>query len=372
MEYSQTQPSALHNQLNCKNCAATLKYKVGTRMLVCEYCGTENEIISEEEEKATVIKEINLEEYINQVENRELKVQTTLVKCGQCAAETTLKPNITADICPFCGTPLIIQNATLSSVHRPNYLLPFKVEVREAQEKYKKWIKGLWFTPNDLKKYATDFDKLQGVYLPFWTYDCQTITTYTGQRGEWYYVTETYTETVDGKTVTRTREVRKTRWYNVSGTVNNRFDDILIPASQSLNTKKLKELEPWDLKSLVSYDERFISGMKSENYQLSLAEGYVKAKEEMQPRIRQSIYRDIGGDEQSISYQNTTYHSATFKHILLPVWLSAYRYKDKTYQFMINARTGEVQGSYPVSATKIILLIVAIITILLVLYFINN
>ena len=31
-----------------------------------------------------------------------------------------------------------------------------------------------------------------------------------------------------------------------------------------------------------------------------------------------------------------------FKHILLPLWLSAYHYRDQSYRFMVNARTGEV------------------------------
>ena len=39
----------------------------------------------------------------------------------------------------------------------------------------------------------------------------------------------------------------------------------------------------------------------------------------------------------------------------VPVWLSAYRYREKVYRFLVNARTGEVQGERPWSWIKITL-----------------
>ena len=63
----------------------------------------------------------------------------------------------------------------------------------------------------------------------------------------------------------------------------------------------------------------------------------------------------IGGDEQRISEIKTRYDAITFKHLLLPVWLLAYRYHDKSYQIFINAVTGEVQGERPYSFWKIFL-----------------
>jgi hypothetical protein len=43
----------------------------------------------------------------------------------------------------------------------------------------------------------------------------------------------------------------------------------------------------------------------------------------------------------------------TFKHVLLPVWLAAYKYRGKTYRFVVNGQTGRVQGERPYSAFKI-------------------
>ena len=47
----------------------------------------------------------------------------------------------------------------------------------------------------------------------------------------------------------------------------------------------------------------------------------------------------------------------TFKHLLLPIWLATYRYRDQLYQILVNARTGEVQGRRPYSVWKIFFLV---------------
>ena len=92
---------------------------------------------------------------------------------------------------------------------------------------------------------------------------------------------------------------------------------------------------------------------------MGLRQGFQEAQKVMEPRIAQTIRSDIGGDVQRISSANSSYDKITFKHILLPVWICAYRYKEKVYRFLINARTGEVQGERPWSAIKIALAVLS-------------
>ena len=69
--------------------------------------------------------------------------------------------------------------------------------------------------------------------------------------------------------------------------------------------------------------------------------------------IQSDVRHDIGGDEQRIDAVDTDWSDETFKHILLPVWMAAYRYRGKSFRFVVNAQTGEVQGERPWSAWKI-------------------
>ena len=75
--------------------------------------------------------------------------------------------------------------------------------------------------------------------------------------------------------------------------------------------------------------------------------------------IRSKVRADIGGDEQQITSLNVTYNDVKFKHLLLPLWISSYRYNEKIYRFVINARTGEVNGDRPWSWIKITLATIA-------------
>ena len=88
---------------------------------------------------------------------------------------------------------------------------------------------------------------------------------------------------------------------------------------------------------------------------MDLVAGFGIAQQEMQPTIDATIRGDIGGDHQRIGGKDTTYANVTFKHLLLPLWVCSYRFRDKVYRFVVNARTGEVQGERPWSWIKITL-----------------
>jgi len=348
-----------HREYPCEQCGATVQFKPGTDSLTCPYCGHVTAIASDRDK----VRELDFLQHLEQASLEEAAIEQTTVHCSSCGAESTLDPNVTAEKCPFCGTPLVA-SAKTQRVIRPQSLLPFRIPREKARDAFQKWIKGLWFAPNALKKMKRTADTLQGIYVPYWTYDCHAETRYTGQRGEHYWDTETYTTRENGRTVTKTRRVQKTRWYPASGTVWNNFDDILVLASRSLPANYADKLEPWDLPNLVSYQDDYLSGFRAEAYQVNLAAGFDCAKNKMVPTIRQTIERDIGGDEQSISSMDSSYSDISFKHILLPIWLSAYRYKEKTYRFLVNARTGEVQGERPWSWVKITLVALAVLGVI--------
>jgi hypothetical protein len=115
-----------------------------------------------------------------------------------------------------------------------------------------------------------------------------------------------------------------------------------------------------------------LSGFRTESYQVDVRAGFEEAKQIIDSTIRTTICRDIGGDHQRIHSVNTTYNHITFKHVLLPIWLSAYRYKDKVYRFMVNGRTGEVQGERPYSWIKIALAILAFILLVCLILFVTQ
>lgn len=346
----------------CTSCGADLTYQPGTTSLTCQYCGAKNEIPDIEGE----VEELDFHAFLSEKAGQEEQITVHVVKCDSCGASCTLDPNVTAAECAYCSTPLVVEHAQDEAVIQPKSLLPFKLTRDNALTEFRAWVKKRWFAPNDLKKASLTFDHFKGVYIPYWTYDTDTLSSYVGQRGDYYYETQHYTTQENGKTVQKTRRVRKIRWSFASGSVHKMFDDILVPATQSLPQKCIEKLEPWDLQNLIPFEKSFLSGFLAEKYSLDLEGGFSRAKEIADVTIRQLVKRDIGGDEQRITRLNTNYNDITFKHLLLPVFVCAYRYKEKLYRFLVNGRTGEVQGERPWSWIKITALVLGIAAVILI------
>ncbi len=352
---------------HCKNCNAELTVPPGATTLECLYCG-HTEQVESELTPTDAVEELDYHEALRNQSSSEEIESVEIQNCSGCGASITVEADTHSDMCPYCGLSYVSKESESSSTIRPRSLLPFKVEKRTATDHYRQWVKKRWFAPNSFKKFALKNESLEGVYLPHWTYDCNTYSLYRGVRGTDYTTTERYTTTEDGKSVTKTRTVTKIRWSSRSGSVSKPFDDLLVPASDSLPRKYVAELEPWDLNNLVPFDSAYLQGYRSERYSVDLELGFDTAQTNMEEPIRESVRRDIGGDHQRISSVTTSYSDISFKHVLLPVWVTAYRFNDKAYRIVINARTGEVQGERPYSWVKITGAVLLVISLIAALY----
>jgi DNA-directed RNA polymerase subunit RPC12/RpoP len=348
----------------CPGCGADLLFEPQDGSLTCPYCGRKETI----PQSSAEIVERSYEEYLHVAAGKlaTMAANALEVKCNSCGATVTFTPPEVAGECSFCGNPIIAQPRAADPLVAPEGILPFHITQKQADEAIKQWLSSRWFAPNALKKMAYR-EGVSGIYLPHWTYDANTLSYYSGERGEHYYETEWYTETdAQGNTVQKSRQVQKTRWYSASGQVDRWFDDVLITATKSVHKARLQSLGNWDLQSLKPYDPAFLSGFKAQRYEVEIAEGFEEAKQVMAGVIDQDVRQDIGGDEQRVNEIQTHYSGITFKHILLPVYLGAYRFNQKVYQVMINARTGVVQGERPYSFWKIFFLVLFIIALIAV------
>ncbi len=334
----------------CRACGAHLEFDPKAQALTCSYCQHQEKI----PQSADEIVEKSYEDYLK-ASRAGLKVSagTELeVKCHACGAVIMMPANVVTQDCPFCGVHLESQPHATEPFIEATAVLPFKIDQAGAKAAFQNWIRGLWFAPNALKQIA-DLNKLVGIYTPFWTFDAMTLTYYQGQRGTHYWVNEDYVANVNGRNERRTRRVQHTNWQSASGAVRHWFDDVTVLASRGMPTEYAQDLDPWDLKALTNFKAEFLSGFRTERYQVGLEEGFSRAKQLMEPTLHALICRDIGGDAQRVQQATSQYSGITFKHILLPIWISAYRYGGALHRILINARTGEVQGSRPYSPWKI-------------------
>lgn len=341
------------SQRACEQCGAVLAFAPGTNELECRYCGHTNQI----QIAPIEIVERNLTAELQGQGERAATEEIESVECSSCDAVFTFDANIHAGDCPFCGQSIVTGTGAHNRI-KPAAILPFAIEETAARESVSRWLKGLWFAPSSLKRMGRVGGALHGIYLPYWTFDSDTITTYWGQRGDIYFEPQEVSVVVDGRRTTQTRMVQKIRWRPVRGRVSRFFDDVVVLASKSLPTWMTDQLEPWDMRGLKPYSALYVTGFQSESYQVALDDGFGVAQERIKARIAADVRMDIGGDLQRVERMDIDHGRPTFKHILLPLWLGAFRYNGRGYNVCVNGQSGEVQGERPYSAWKIALAVI--------------
>lgn len=331
----------------CDQCGSDYRFAPGEGALICDHCGHRENISAGPWGRAT-LSEMDFDAAVGRKLSETEIEERRVLTCPNCAAQIEFDPNTHAAECPFCATP-VVTDTGLHRFIKPRGVLPFALDERTAHKAMSDWLGRLWFAPNGLTEYARKGRKMQGIYAPYWTYDAETESSYNGEHGTVYY--ETRTVTRNGKT--SVEQVPKVRWRPASGRVSRFFDDILVLASRSLPKKYTDGLSPWDLSALEPYQPQYLAGLRAEGYTVELVEGYKEAGQHMVNVIERDVRFDIGGDRQRIHNIDTNISDVTFKHILLPVWLAAYKYRGTTYRFVVNGQSGRVQGERPWSAIKI-------------------
>ena len=343
-------------QYPCASCGARLTFAPGTTALKCPYCGFEQQVVHEQERQ---VREHSFAQWQAEAAGKPTtQVASYTVTCTGCGAHT--ETDKLSDVCPFCGAAVVVE-PDADVMITPEGVLPFAITSDKAMELFQAWVRSRWFAPSSLRSLAAR-EGINGAYLPYWTYDSDTMTMYQGQRGDYYMVTEQYTDS-EGRE--QTREVQRIRWYPVYGRVERVFDDILVCAvKQQLPPDKVGKLEPWDLAAVRPYRPEYLAGYQTLRYEVEPPAGLAEFKQIAEREIRRDCADDIGGDQQRVESMDTEWNAITFKLLLLPVWLAAYRFDNQVWRLMINARTGEVIGDRPYSVAKIIAAVVAALIVL--------
>lgn len=337
----------------CPGCGSDFIFHIGQQNLECPHCGLDKEIEIDEdaaiEEQDLLAMFKVLREHHEH--DRHDEVGQNEVRCDKCGATVVFTGSLTSSECPYCTSP-IQRGDVYQAEHRipVDAVLPFQIERKKAKANLANWVSSRWFAPNEFLKRGAE-GKFSGVYIPYWTFDAATFTRYEGERGEHYYVT-----VGTGK---NKHQVRRTNWYPASGAFQRFFDDVLVIGAKDLPKGLIRGLEPWPLGKCLPFNQQVLAGFFARTYDVDLPEGYNKGEQRITEALQADVRNRIGGDEQRIHDIKTRKDALTFKHVLLPLWLLAYRYRDKVYQVVVNAGTGEVQGDRPYSWVKIGLAVLA-------------
>lgn len=352
METQENIKEAEHEICECPGCGANIKYDPTTLSLRCEYCGSIVKLdgtVSDQEL-----------EFLNATDDDNWGRETKMIHCQNCGANNVISSTEITNTCPFCGSNVAIDETEIVG-RKPNRVIPFCISHDDAITNYRKWLKKRFWAPGKIKKQIPNAS-VNGIYLPSWTYDSKTTSSYVGRLGKHYTVTV-------GSGKNQHTETR-TRWFQVSGVHSYQADDILVYAGEKINQEKLTKLSPYGTNDSFIYDARYLLGFSAEHYSVSLNDGWATAKKIIENNIKAQILTKYDYDVVDYLTVKTSHNNITYKYVILPVWNCYYTFNKKKYDFLVNGESGKVIGKSPVSAVKVtIATIIGIALIILIAYF---
>jgi len=342
----------------CPQCGGVMDFDPNIGGMACPYCGYEEEIVQDVGSAA----ELDFEE-AEKTDNCDWGAAKKQIICKSCGAETIYDALDVANECPYCGSNQVME-ANDENTIAPGGVIPFSVGNEQASANFKQWIGKKFFCPK-LAKESAKPDAFKGIYLPYWTFDTDTFSRYSGKYG--IDRQEKYKDS-NGEMKTRT----VTDWHRTSGTYQLFIDDELVQGSERHDSAMLKGLEPFETAKNVPYKPEYVAGFIAERYSVGLKAAWEKAKNSISSKLKSNIsskiVRENHADHAKDVKVSTTFDKITYKYLMLPIWCSSFKYNGKVYQFMVNGQTGKVYGKTPISVGKVILVVAIVVIILAILF----
>ena len=340
----------------CPRCRGFMEFDPKEGKLRCLSCDYVEAVLSKNE--ADIVAEEQDFIYAEKEGNHDWGVEKKTVLCKACGAESVYDALEISAVCPFCGSNQVME-AFDQNTMAPGGVVPFAVTDKQASDLFRTWIKRKWFCPK-MAKESAKAKSFKGIYLPYWTFDATAYSEYVGEYG------------IDKK-----RDERiVTNWYAVRGNNRLTFDDELVCATTKHSQSMLQGIEPYRTAENKTYKPEYVAGFAAERYSIGIKEAWDMAKQSMKFKIRNTIESGIKRQYRADRVRNlritTKYSNLTYKYLLLPVWISSYKYQDKVYQFMVNGQTGKVSGKIPISVPKVILTVAGVILLMAIFMWLNS
>ncbi len=333
-------------EYKCPCCSGAISFDSESQNLVCPYCQTEFTVEAiksfyDAEKEKEEEKEPEWDDYDENSGNGNWRDGENLnvYSCSSCSGEIVADENTSATICPYCGSPVVL-TGRLDGAYRPDYVIPFKVNLEEAKTGFANFMKKKPLLPNDFKK-AHKVDKIEGVYVPFWLFDCNT----------------------DSKIKYRATRIRswsdskyiytKTSHYLLSREGQLAFDRVPADGSARMNDTYMQAIEPFDYSDMKDFDMLYLTGYMAEKYDVEAKSASHTANERIKTSTLARFNQTTGGySTVTRNSYNVNLLDPKTSYALLPVWVINTKYNDKVYTFAMNGQTGKFVGELPVSIKK--------------------
>ena len=320
-----------NTDVKCPGCGATIKYDPTTTKLVCPFCGITKDL--PKPEAGAVIEELDFNTAIKRASVNWGTVKK-LISCANCGGQSLYDASQVSGCCPFCGSTNVMPAAENEQIMAPGSVIPFIIDRENADRCFREFVKKHRYVPKAVKE--CKLDNLVGLYLPFWTFDTKTISSYdahieyrqTDNNGNTYYT-----------------------YRSFLGIWNQFIDDMVVYATDRVKNPSIKEVKDFDFTKLVPYTPEYLAGIPAERYTVGLNDGWERAKEQIADELKKQIgeyeKKKNRGDRVGEVKLSTNYYDVKFRYLLAPMYIASFKYRDKLYAVAINGQTGAAYCELP-------------------------
>lgn len=331
-----------NTDIKCPGCGATIKFDPSTMKMVCPFCGASKEL--PQPEAGAVIEELDFNAAMQRASVNWGTVRKLIV-CANCGGQALYDASQVSGCCPFCGSTSVMPAAENEQIMAPGAIIPFTVDAAKAENCFHDFVKRKRFVPKAVKE--CKLDNLVGMYLPFWTFDSDTISSYEATIGFRH-------EDSDGDTYYSYKKYKGMR--------NQFIDDMVVFATDKVQHPYISKVQDFYFEKLVPYEPEYLAGFAAERYTVGLNDGWERAKGLITKKLQKDIgnyeMKRVRGDTVKTVKLSTNYYNVKFKYILAPIYLATYKYGDKVFNVAINGQTGAVFCDTPSYFWKLILFII--------------
>lgn len=339
----------------CPACTGPLKYGKSGKM-ECEYCGSIYEVAEIEAmfeaENAKAVDAMKEKDAKVAAAQKEADAMGTdnpetwgvadgmkAYSCPSCGAELICDQTTAATCCPYCGNQTVIPGQ-FTGGFKPEFVIPFKTDKKEAKAALKKHYEGKKLLPNNFAS-GNRIEDIQGVYVPFWMFDTQV------------YGNLTYEAKKEHTTTTKDEEIKETEIYTVNraGTVD--FDKVPVDSSTKMPDRHMDAIEPYDYNELKPFSMAYMPGYLADKYDVETKDCEPRMQSRCRDSVRMAMDKTVTGyDSYNCKNEDYKYKVKGTHYALLPVWLLATKWEGQNFLFAMNGQTGKLVGDLPVDKGK--------------------
>ena len=314
----------------CLSCGANVLFDPKEGVLVCRSCGNRHHPEAYE-----------VNSMLGSLSEGEANVDDTTkhqIVCNACGSTVITDAKTMSTFCAFCGSPAVV-NRPLDKAFTPDYIIPYKLTHKDAEDAIKKWSSTRKFLPGSFNSKA-NYSKITGLYVPFWVVDA-----------------ECHVDTV-GSGIMKRMELGNEfqTYYDVKRKADFKMLKVPFDGSKKINDRVMQAIEPFDYREMVPFNIGYLQGFYAERYDENPQDISVKVTNRLHDYMYEisSKYMNIGKyHEYHLEQNKSKADHFDFKYALMPVWFMSYKYKNLYYRIAVNGQTGEVAGKTPESGFKL-------------------